>query len=534
MQIFYGKTRARLHMSKKSSTFVVAIYSNTIMASTRQEIIDQLKQLLEQDVTAVKEQVEHLKTQFYASLNEEMTEAAEAVSEAAEEAAEAVEEVSETVKTEEDQFKELLAQYKAKRAEIAAAEAKEQAENLARKQAILEQMKALVEGANADGVMENLQKMRELQAEWKGIGAVPATELQALRKAYQQYQEQFYDLVKINIELRDLDFKKNLELKTLLCEAAERLQNNENIVEASRALQQLHEEWAEIGPVARELREELWERFKAASTVINKKHQAYFDALHAKEQENLERKQAIIDQLKAINEPIVNGEPLTAKQWDELTEKIQTLQNEWRKIGFAPKKYNQSIYDAYRAECDRFFHTKAEYFKELRDAFTTNLKRKRSLVEQVLTIAGQVKDASDWSKEQWDEATKQVQALQAEWKTVGAVARKYSDDLWKQFSEACDSFFNAKREAIKGERLKAKGERAAKAVRAAASQGAEGMRRMRDRLQQEIKTAENNILFFTAKSKTANKLVDDMQKKIEALKKQLEDIQAKLDAEDDE
>ena len=490
------------------------------MASTRQEIIDQFKQLLEQDITAVKEQVDHLKTQFYASLNEEMAAAAE--------------ETSEMIKAEEEQFKELLAQYKAKRAEIAAAEAKEQAENLARKQAIIDQMKALVEGASADGVMENLQKMRDLQAEWKTIGAVPATELQALRKAYQQYQEQFYDLVKINIELRDLDFKKNLELKTLLCEAAERLQNNENIVEANRSLQQLHEEWAEIGPVAREVREEIWERFKAASTVINKKHQAYFDALHAKEQENLERKQAIIDQLKAINEPIVNGEPLSAKQWEELTEKIQALQNEWRKIGFAPKKFNQSIYDAYRAECDRFFHTKTEYFKELRDTFTANLKHKRSLVEQASTIAGQLKEGADWTKEQWDEATKQVQALQAEWKTVGTVARKYSDDLWKQFSEACDTFFNAKRETIKGERIKAKGERAAKAVKAAVNQGADGMRRMRDRLQQEIKTAENNILFFTAKSKTANKLVDDMQKKIDALKKQLEDIQTKLDADDDE
>ena len=484
------------------------------MASTRQEIIDELKQLLEQDVTSIKEQVDHLKTRFYT--------------------VEIAEDEAEAANGEEEQFKELLAQYKAKRAEVAATEAKEQAENLARKKAILEQMKALVEGANADGVMDNLQKMRDLQAEWKSIGAVAANELQAIRKAYQQYQEQFYDLVKINIELRDLDFKKNLELKTLLCEAAERLQNNENIVEASRALQQLHEEWAEIGPVARELREDLWERFKAASTVINKKHQAYFDALHAKEQENLERKQAIIDQLKAINEPIVNGEPLSAKQWDELTEKIQELQNEWRKIGFAPKKFNQSIYDAYRAECDRFFHTKTEYFKELRDTFTTNLKRKRTLVEQAMGIAAQLKDGSEWTKEQWDEVTKQVQAMQAEWKTVGVVARKYSDELWKQFSEACDTFFNAKREAMKGERIKAKGERAAKAVKAAASQGAEGLRRMRDRLQQEIKTAENNILFFTAKSKTANKLVEDMQKKIEALKQQLDDIQAKLDAEDDE
>ena len=476
------------------------------MAQNREQLVEELKALLEQDVTSIKEQVDRIKTQFYSEESDEF----------------------------EEEFKELLAQYKAKRAEVAAAEAKEQAENLARKQAILDVMRQMVEGANAEGVMENLQRMRELQAEWKTIGPVPATRTQEVRKAYQQYQEQFYDLVKINIELRDLDFKKNLELKTLLCEAAERLQSNENIVEASRALQQLHDEWAEIGPVAREFRDEIWNRFKTASTIINKKHQAYFDQLHAKEQENLEKKRAIIEELKAINEPIVNGQPLSAKEWDELSEKVQELQNAWRKIGFAPKKYNQSIYDEYRAECDRFFHTKAEYFKELRDTFATNLKRKRTLIEQAKEIVARLSDESaDWTREQWNEATKQVQDLQAEWKTVGVVARKFSDELWKQFSEACDAFFNAKREAIKGERMKAKGEKAARVARQIANQGVEGLRRMRDRLQQEIKTAENNILFFTAKSKTANKLVESMQAKIDALKAQLAEIEEKMEQEDE-
>ena len=476
----------------------------------RKEIIEELKALLEQENADIKEQVDHLKTKFY-SCEDEM------------------------VAEEEEAFKELLAQYKAKRAEAAAAQAKEQAENLARKQAILDKMKAMVEDSNADGVMSNLQAMRDLQAEWKTIGAVPAEKTQEVRKAYQQFQEQFYDLVKINIELRDLDFKKNLELKTLLCEAAERLQNNENIVEASRALQQLHDEWAEVGPVARELREDLWNRFKAASTVINKKHQAFFDELHAKEQENLEAKRAIIEHLKELNTPIVNGEPFNAKRWDELSEKVQEFQNEWRKIGFAPKKYNQSVYDEYRAECDRFFHAKTEYFKELRDAFSSNLKHKRTLIDQaneVMTSLKQKAEDSEVTREYWDEATKQIQALQAEWKTVGVVARKYSDELWKQFSESCDAFFNAKREAMKDERQKAKGERMQRAARQAASQGAEGLRRMRDRLQQEIKTAENNILFFTAKSKTANKLVESMQKKIDELRAQLNEIQEKLDAED--
>ena len=487
------------------------------MASTRQELIEELKGLLEQDVMAVKEQVDHIKTQFYTV------------------AEEAVEEPAETPVQDplEEQFKQLLAQYKAKRAEVAAVVAKEQEANLARKQAILEKMKTLAEG-ETDGVMANLQSMRDLQAEWKTIGEVPAPKVQELRKAYQRYQEQFYDLVKINIELRDLDFKKNLEMKTLLCEAAERLQNNENIVEASRALQQLHDEWAEIGPVARELREDLWNRFKEASTVINKKHQAYFDELHAKEQENLNCKRAIIEQLKAINEPLVNGQQMNAKQFDELTEKIQALQNEWRTIGFAPKKYNQSVYDEYRAECDRFFHEKTAYFKEIRDTFSENLKHKRSLIEQAKAIVADTKakiESGELTRDQWNEMTAAMQALQAEWKTVGAVARKYSNEVWGQFSEACDAFFNTKREAAKEERIKAKGERVAKAVKAATNQGADALRRMRDRLQQEIKTAENNILFFTAKSKTANKLVDSMQSKIDELKKQLDDIQQKLDAE---
>ena len=400
----------------------------------REEIIAELKQLLEtEDIMAIKDQVDHLKTRFYTEESEEL----------------------------EEEFKALLADYKAQRAEVAAAQAQEQAENLSRKQAILKEMQSMVEGANADGVMANLQRMRELQAEWKTIGNVAPEKTQEIRKAYQQCQEQFYDLVKINIELRDLDFKKNLELKTLLCEAAERLQNNENIVEASRMLQQLHDEWAEIGPVARELREDLWTRFKTASTVINKKHQAYFEELHHKEQENLERKQAIIDQLKGLLEPIINGEPMTAKRWEELTEQVQALQNEWRTIGFAPKKHNQSIYEAYRAECDRFFQTKAEFFRELREQ------------------------------------------------------RKLREQRHKEYLE---------RQKAREERAKARAERLQ-------ANGGVDLRKLRDRLMQEIKTAENNILFFTGKSKTANKIVDDMQKKIDELRSRLGEIEQKLNEE---
>ena len=511
-----------------------------IMAEQRQQLVEELKNLLEQDVMAVKDQVEHLKTQFYRGAEEEDEEVEggkRKVEGEVEGDVEGEEEAAPKVLDEvEEQFKALLAEYKAKRAAVAAEQAKEQEDNLARKQAILDEMAKMVEGATADGVMANLQRMRDLQATWKTIGAVPATKTQEIRKAYQQYQEQFYDLVKINIELRDLDFKKNLELKTLLCEAAERLQNNPNIVEASRSLQQLHDEWAEIGPVARELREDLWNRFKTASSVINKKHQAYFDELHAKEVENLTRKKEIIEQLKALNEPVVAEAKIGAKQWEELTQKIQELQAEWRKIGFAPKKHNQAVYDEYRAECERFFKAKTAYFKGIRDTFGDNLKHKRSLVSQAKEVVANLQQQiaeGETTREFWDAATKQVIALQNEWKTVGAVTRKHSNELWQQFSEACDAFFNAKREAFKEAKEQSRKSKAAKVIRDAANQGAEKLWRVRDRLQQEIKTAENNILFFTAKSKTANKLVDSMQKKIDELKKQLAEIQERLDNEEE-
>jgi hypothetical protein len=488
------------------------------MENDKHQLVEELKALLEQDVTTNKEQVDQLKTQFYRQYHQELEQLRQAAEQASQESEQEEPELWQPpVDEDEVQFRELLAQYKQKRAEAAAKVAAEQEQNLLRKQTILDEMKKLAE-ADCGDAMANLKRMRELQADWKTIGAVPAPKVQELWKQYQQYQEQFYDMVKINIELRDLDFKKNLELKTLLCEAAEKLQEQESVVEASRALQQLHDEWAEIGPVARELREDLWNRFKAASTVINKKHQAYFDEIHRKEQENLEKKQAIIDRLKAVDYSNVQS----SKTWDELTEQVHAMQTEWRTIGFAPKKQNQAIYEEYRALCDAFFQAKTAYYKGLRDELNLNLQKKRSIIER----AEALKDSTEWK-----ETTDKLIELQQEWKTVGPVARKYSDELWQKFNEVCDTFFNAKREAFKDERLKAKGERAARAVKAAASQGAEGLRRMRDRLQQEIKTAENNILFFSGKSKTANKLVEDMQKKIDQLKKQLDEIEQKMDNE---
>ena len=494
------------------------------MENEKQQFVDELKELLQKNVAEVKDQVEQVKTQFYRQYHLDLEAQKKAAQEAAEAAGETLENWVPVLDELEQEFRELLATYKQRRAELQKQLEQEQAQNLLRKENILTQMKELADAETAD-VMDNLKKMRELQAEWKTIGPVPATKNQEIWKNYQQYQERFYDLVKINIELRDLDFKKNLEMKTLICEAAEKLQDNPNIVEANRALQQLHDEWAEIGPVARELREDLWNRFKQASSIINKKHQAYFDELHAKENENLEKKQALVEKLRCLD---INKFK-SNKQWDDATEIVQNIQQEWRTIGFAPKKQNQSIYNEYREVCEAFFKAKTAFYKTMRDELSENLKKKRELLE----AAEALKDSTDWN-----ETTNKLVELQTEWKKVGPVARKYSDDLWKKFTEACDVFFNAKREANKELRAQYAQKRAEAKERW--NKKVEGMNdrqklvRMYENLLQEIKTAENNILFFTGKSKSANKLVDDMQKKIDELKTQLVDIETKINQMDAE
>ena len=460
-------------------------------------LVDELKTLVEglaeasaDAILEAKEQVEQLKNQFYRVSN--FTEEAE------------------------KQFRDLLQIYKTKRAEVNKATEEQMAQNLLRKENILEQMKVMAEAETAD-VMANLKKMRELQAEWKSIGAVPQPKVQALWKQYQLYQEQFYDLVKINVELRDLDFKKNLELKTVLCEAAERLKDNPNIVEANRALQQLHDEWVEIGPVARELREDIWNRFKEASSIINKKHQAYFDELHAKEGANLEAKKALIEKLKMIDVEKISSN----KGWDEAAKQVQAIQEEWRTIGFAPKKQNQAIYEEYRQACDAFFKAKTAFYKQLRDEFSENMKRKKELIAKAQELQ---------SSTAWKETSDALIALQKEWKTIGPVARKYSDELWKQFTDICDGFFNARREQEKEQRAKNQEARTKNAIQ---SGDRNKLMRMYENLTQEIKTAENNILFFSGKSKSANQLVDSMQKKIDQLKKELADLEAKIIAIDE-
>ena len=486
------------------------------MENEKLTIVEQLRTLLsEGDVTAIKEQVAELKNHFYREVHQEQ----EALKKAAEEAGETFETV---VDETEQTFRQLLNDYKVRRDEVIKKQAAEQEQNLLRKENIIAQMKDLANPETAD-VMADLKKMRDLQAEWKTIGQVPAPKVQELWRQYNLYQEQFYDLVKINIELRDLDFKRNLEAKTALCEKAEALDANNNIIEANRLLQQLHNEWSEIGPVARDQREALWERFKAASTIINKKHQAYFDALHQREEENLTKKQALIERLKEIDLTKLKSN----KAWKEASEKIQAIQQEWRTIGFAPKKFNQTIYDEYRALCEQFFKAKAGFYKTTRDMFSENLRPKREELAQAEELK---------SSQEWQEATQKFVELQNEWKKIGPVARKYSDDIWKQFTAACDAFFEAKREASKQEREAFKQRR-----EKASEKWHKGLESMTDRnrliriyegLQAEIRTAENNILFFTSKS--GNALVKGLQKKIDDLKKQAAEIENKINEIDNE
>lgn len=494
------------------------------MANEKTTLVDELKALMQQlaeegenKVMEVKDQVEQLKNQFYRLYHQELEIAKKMAEEAAQAAGETLENWQPAIDEAEQQFRQLLADYKAKRAEVTKQMEADMEQNLLRKENILAQMKDMAEAETAD-VMDNIQKMRDLQAEWKTIGQVPPQKSQEIWKKYQQYQEQFYDLVKINKELRDLDFKKNLEMKTLLCEAAERLKDNPNIVEASRALQQLHDEWAEIGPVARELREDLWARFKEASSVVNKLHQEYFDKLHAKEAENLQKKQDVIARLKEIDFASFN----TNRQWDEAAEKVQQLQNEWRSIGFAPKKHNQTIFEEYRAICDEFFKAKTAFYKGLRDELSNNMRLKKQLIEKAEALR---------ESTAWKETTEAFVELQKEWKTVGPVARKYSDQLWNQFTAACDEFFNRKREVVKENKAES---RKAKMEKTIEGGNRNKLMRAYENLLQEISTAENNILFFTGKSKSANQLVDSMQKKIDSLKEQLKELEDKINAMDAE
>src|SRR5574344_3005778 len=326
-------------------------------------------------------------------------------------------------------FKGVYANYKKERAEYNRQQDAQREDNFAKKQAVIEDLKNLVE--KQEDVNSTFPAFRELQNRWREIGPVPATKFRDLNDTYQFYVEKFYDMVQINRDLRDLDFKKNLEAKEQFCQKAEELSEDENVVDAFKELQKLHEQWKEFGPVAKEFRDQIWERFKEATAIINKKYQSYFESQKEKQVENLEAKTKLCEQVEAIAEKEIS----TSNDWNALTKEIEDIQKTWRSIGYATKKDNQKIYDRFRGACDKFFARKRDFYASFKNVMNDNLEKKMSLIEAAEALKGST---------EWKKTTDQLIELQARWKEIGAVPRKKSEQLWKRFRAACDEFFEAR------------------------------------------------------------------------------------------
>jgi len=409
----------------ESTTSVVSNYSTL----SNEELIEALKKCLNQEVEEVKNDVESIKQAFYRNHRAEVENQKKLFLENGGVEEDFVPKPNELEET----FKSLLKEFRDKKAEHLAKVEKEKQENLLKKQQILEKMKILADAK--DDVSTHINEFRALQQEWKSIGQVPPSSLSELFKQYNAYQEAFWDLIKINNELREYDFKKNLEAKIQICEATEKLIDEPDVVTAFQHLQKLHNEWHEIGPVSRELREEIWQRFKNASTVINKKHQTYFESIRKIEEDNLAAKTALCEKIESIDFSVLK----TFGEWEEATKNILALQDEWRAIGFAPRKLNQKLFERYRHACDAFFSAKAEFYKQVRNSYAENYRKKTELCEK----AESLKDNTDWK-----ETSEKFIQLQKEWKAIGPVPRKYSDELWKRFISACDYFFDQKQKNI--------------------------------------------------------------------------------------
>ncbi len=475
-------------------------------------------------------------------------------------------------------FKSLYVAYKKERAEYNKELDAQREENLAKKQAIIEELKTLVE--EPGDMKDAFPKFRDIQNRWREVGPVPQQSFRDVNDTYQLYVTKFYDLVDINRELRDLDFKKNLEAKTAFCEAAEALAEDDNVVDAFKELQKLHEQWKDLGPVAKEFREEIWERFRAATSVINKKYQAHFEGLKEQQAQNLEAKKALCEEVEAI----AGKEISSSTEWNALSKQIEEIQARWRSIGFATRKENQKVYDRFRAACDKFFERKRASFTEFKDSMNANLEKKMAIIQE----AESLKDSTDW-KATGDRFIE----LQKQWKEIGAVPRKKSEQIWKRFRAACDTFFTARDnrpdgpgslganlaakkaliEEIKAyvpadaaadaaaakdfaakwneigfvpfkekDRIQAQYREAMqeKFPRSAGNGGSRGgerrplsekdkLKEQFNALQQEIQTYENNIGFFGL-SKGAEKLKAQMQERIDAAKLKLEELKAQIRA----
>ena len=400
--------------------------------SSTADIIIRIKELAQDPLTASKEELEQLKQTFY-KLHRIAVEAAR---QAHLDNGFAPEDFK-FDSAEEEEYKSAMNIIKEKRAEQQQKEEQAREENALRKEALLERLQAMIDSADVEQASYN--DFKALQQEWKNIGEVPATKVSDLWKRYQTLTERFYDILKLNIEFREYDFKKNLEAKTRLCEAAERLAEEEDVISAFHQLQKLHQEFREIGPVARELREEVWTRFKEASTVVNKRHQQHFEELKQRENDNLEKKTALCEKVESIDVATLE----TYAQWNDKTQEVIALQEEWKTIGYAPQKMNNKIFERFRAACDAFFQRKAEFYKGMKDNLATNLEKKIALCEK----AEALQDSTEW-KATADKLT----ALQREWKSIGAVPKKQSDAIWKRFNAACDAFFEKRKAATSSQR----------------------------------------------------------------------------------
>ena len=390
---------------------------------TKEEVLALLAEKVESEPsTSLRNEVEALKVAFYKLHRADMEARRKAFFAENGEGAEYTPQTDEA----ELRFKELYNIYRTKRDEALALSDKEKEENYAAKLAIIEELKQLIDSEEA--LNTTFAKFHELQARWRSIGQVAQTHVSDLYETYNLHVENFYDYVKINKELRDLDWKRNLEAKTALCEQAEALTEATSVVDAFHKLQKLHEEWREVGPVSIEHKESLWARFKAASTIINRRHQEHFESIKSEQLHNFERKSVLCDEV----EKMVSEAPTTHKGWNKASERLQAIQAEWRTIGFAPKKDNNKVYDRFRAACDKFFEAKHAFYSEAKEDMSNNLEIKTALCERAEAIA----ERTDWAK-----ATEELLALQAEWKASGAVSRKYADAIWKRFRAACDKFF---------------------------------------------------------------------------------------------
>lgn len=567
---------------------------NKKVYKSKSEIIERVKEIAHSDEYPQKGEIDYLKTIFYKLHFAEREADMKAYLEGGGDPA------NYKVLPDEDEevFKAEMGVIKEKRAKLFLEQEKEKQENLKKKLDIIEKIKAMV--TSPEEANKSYQEFKKLQQEWKEIKLVPAEKANELWRNYQLYVEQYYDLLKLNSEAREYDFKKNLEIKTKICEAAEKLGTEEDVISAFHQLQKLHQEFRETGPVAKELREEVWARFKAASTIINKRHQQHFESLRAKEEDNLTKKTALCEKI----EEIAKEEIKTAGEWEKKTKDIIAIQAEWKTIGFAPQKMNVKIFERFRAACDDFFSKKAEFFKNMKQQFAENADKKRALIEQAKAL----QDSTEWKS-----TSDKLIALQKEWKTIGMVPKKLGDKLWNEFLTACNHFFEARNSANAGtrneertnlekkrgiiEQLKALAENAGDNIqdkvrelideynavghvpfkekdklykeyhdildklykelnistarrrldkfknnlKNVAEKGADALDNERARLmrryeaiKQEVQTYENNLGFLNASSKKGNSLIDEMNRKVQKLKDDMNLVREKIKAIDAE